>query len=215
MNNTQLPLPDEPLVLADGTQIDGKTGKVIKPTIARPTLVEVPNNTRAQHIVSRVRRRLADLPAPPSTMNAVSVLLMYTLMGVPDADIASVMEIPIDRIKRIRNTDVYREVQRAAVSTILEQDSEDIRTRIAQNARTAVDKIADLLRSDDESVQLSAAKDVLDRAGHRPADIVEHRHSLEGGLVIEIIERKDETGQIPQVTIDVEVETGAEDGNSN
>lgn len=199
--NDSLPSPDEPLILADGTQISGD-GKVIKPIRASIPRVEIPNNSIAQHIVSRTRRRLSDLPAPPATMNAISVLMMYTMMGVPDADIAVAMEIPRDNIKRIRETDIYKEAQRAVAASILDHDTDDIRTRIAQNARSAADKVASLLESDDEGVQLSAAKDVLDRAGHRPVDIVEHRHSLEGGLVIEVIERKDESTTIPTITID-------------
>ena len=46
--------------------------------------------------------------------------------------------------------------------------------------------------------RMAAAKDVLDRAGHRPADVIEHKHSLEGGLTIEYIDHKDE---IPTIDI--------------
>jgi hypothetical protein len=46
--------------------------------------------------------------------------------------------------------------------------------------------------------RLGVAKDVLDRAGHRPADIIEHRHKMEGGLTIEYVEKKDD---IPTIDI--------------
>jgi hypothetical protein len=36
---------------------------------------------------------------------------------------------------------------------------------------------------------MSAARDILDRSGHRPADVVEHRHRMDGGLVIEVVRR--------------------------
>ena len=37
--------------------------------------------------------------------------------------------------------------------------------------------------------RMSAARDILDRSGHRPADVVEHRHRVDGGLVIEYVKR--------------------------
>jgi hypothetical protein len=36
---------------------------------------------------------------------------------------------------------------------------------------------------------MAAARDILDRSGHRPSDVVEHRHRMDGGLVIEIVRR--------------------------
>jgi hypothetical protein len=45
--------------------------------------------------------------------------------------------------------------------------------------------------------------DVLDRAGHRPADVVEHRVRMEGALTIEFIE-KDAGKEVPTITIDKE-----------
>jgi hypothetical protein len=47
-----------------------------------------------------------------------------------------------------------------------------------------------------------AAKDFLDRAGHRPADIVEHRHRMDGGLTIEII-RKDKDDVAPMIDMEI------------
>jgi len=48
---------------------------------------------------------------------------------------------------------------------------------------------------------LKAAQDILDRAGHRPADIVMHQHKVEGGLKIEYISRKIDT-VLPVVEIE-------------
>ena len=54
--------------------------------------------------------------------------------------------------------------------------------------------------SDNETTRMSAAKDVLDRAGQRPADVIEHKHKMEGGLTIEYVEKKDD---IPTINIDL------------
>tara|TARA_R110000803_G_scaffold118785_1_gene187133 strand:- start:508 stop:705 length:198 start_codon:yes stop_codon:yes gene_type:complete len=55
-------------------------------------------------------------------------------------------------------------------------------------------------KSDD--LQLAAAKDILDRDGHRPADIVEHRHTIEGGLQIEYVDRK-ATNVLDGINVDI------------
>jgi hypothetical protein len=57
-----------------------------------------------------------------------------------------------------------------------------------------------VLDDDDVGVltKMTAAKDVLDRAGQRPVDIIEHRHKMEGGLTIEYVDKKDD---IPTIDI--------------
>jgi hypothetical protein len=54
------------------------------------------------------------------------------------------------------------------------------------------------LGSKSESTRGSAAKDILDRAGHRPVDVIDHRHTLEGSLVIQYVEP---TKDIPTIDI--------------
>ena len=49
------------------------------------------------------------------------------------------------------------------------------------------------------NTRMTAANNILDRAGHRPADIIEHRHKVEGGLTIEYI--KNEEQNIPTIDI--------------
>jgi hypothetical protein len=49
---------------------------------------------------------------------------------------------------------------------------------------------------------MAAAKDVLDRSGHRPSDVVEHRHRMDGGLVIEIVKR--DGAQMPVIDMESE-----------
>ena len=68
----------------------------------------------------------------------------------------------------------------------------------ADKSRNAATTVVGLLNSDNETTQLSAAKDILDRAGHRPVDVIEHRHKMEGGLTIEYVEKKDD---IPTIDI--------------
>ena len=55
---------------------DVADGTVVKPK--KQELVEVPSNTRAQKLVADTRKRIADLPAPPQSMNAVGVEFCVT-----------------------------------------------------------------------------------------------------------------------------------------
>jgi hypothetical protein len=74
-------------------------------------------------------------------------------------------------------------------------------TTFAQrHAKDAANKVIELAASDSEVLAFKASQDVLDRAGHRPADIVEHRVKMEDALNIVFI-KKDETQEVP--TIDV------------
>ena len=80
-----------------------------------------------------------------------------------------------------------------------ESDLSDVRGLFVQKSRTAADKMFALMDSESETTRMVASKDVLDRAGQRPIDIIEHRHKMEGGLTIHYVEKKD---NIP--TIDME-----------
>ena len=44
-------------------------------------MVEVPTAQEAVRIVTAARRKLSELPEVPRTMNAISVVLSYTLFG--------------------------------------------------------------------------------------------------------------------------------------
>lgn len=190
---------DEPLILADGTRIDPSTGKPER----NRRVVEVPRYSDAVKQVTATRRKLADLPAPPKEMNALSLVCSYSIMGLSDHDIALALGLTVDQVGRIRMNDAYKQVHETIVSSIVDQDAQDVRALIAAHSRNAVATVVDKLESGNDAVALSAANSILDRAGHRPADIVEHRHRMEGGLVIEIVEKSNESAP-PEIDVDFE-----------
>lgn len=188
-----------PLVLADGRKIDPATGQVIR---ERKT-IEVPRAADAQRQVVSVRRTLAELPIPPKNMPAIAVVMSYTLWGLSEENIALAMELTLDQVRRIKMSEAYNSFHNTVVQTLNETQATEVRSLISKQATNAVGKIVELMESEREDIALSASKDLLDRAGHRPADVVEHRHSVEGALQIEII-RKTDGGELP--TIDVTLE---------
>lgn len=165
--NQQLPSADAPLVLADGTTIDPTTGTT-KNEVS--TYVEIPNGTHAQEIVGRTRRRIVDLPEPPRTMNAVGVVLMYTMYGLATQDIAIATNLTVEQIENIRVLDAYRALEAEIVDNILTVDSEHVKAILATASHNAARRVANLMDSPHEDIALSAAKDVLNRTGHTAAE---------------------------------------------
>ena len=183
----------EPLKLADGRLIY-PGGRIIE-EVARPqsvngaTLIEVPTNREAQQLIVNTRRKVADLPDIPRTMNAVSVVLSYTLFGLDDTDIAIAARISEPQIVKIKESDAYRSMHDNVVRSILDAEANVVRDIFQQHSRDAANVLVDSLHNGNRAERMVAAKDFLDRAGHRPSDIVEHRHRLDGGLTIEIVKR--------------------------
>lgn len=178
----------DPLILADGTIINPVDGSVVDDEV----LVEVPNTEQIKREIVTARKRLSDLPVPPGQMNTISVIISYTLFGVNDNDISLALCIPIEQIEVIKKSDAYSLIQQQFVDSIIESDLSDVRGMFVEKSRTAAKKMVGLLDSESEATQIIAAKDILDRAGHRPVDVIEHRHKMEGGLTIEYVEKKDD-----------------------
>lgn len=187
---------DTPLTLADGTQIDPVSGKVVRGS--EPKFVEVPTTTKIKEEYAVIRRRLDDLPLPVNKMNGVSIILVYKLIGLSDHDIAVATGVPTQQLSNIMMSDAFSELQSMVIENLYAADKEEIRSAMKVNASLGVQRMTQLINSDDEGIALAASKDALDRDGHRPTDVVEHRHKLEGGLTIEVIKR-DRTTDIPDI----------------
>lgn len=186
------------LLLADGTRISVATGKKIQQT---KTSYSIPNTTEAQRLVTAANRKLSDLPAMPETMNVVAVILSYTLFGVTDDEIAIATNLPLDQIRRIKMMAEYDEMHDTVIKQIMESETTDVRNLFSQFSRKAAYKVADLADSDNEVIALTASKDILDRAGHRPADmIVEQRNKMETDLTIKFV-REDKTQSMPVIDL--------------
>lgn len=186
-----LPGTDEPLILADGTRISPKNGKVIKDSTARGGFVEIPNASAAQAIVAKTRRAIAELPAPPQSMNAISLVLFYSMWGLSDQDIAiTVGALSTDQVKIIKQLPEYVTLSGDILRNVLDYEANDIRTFFQQNAKSAAKKVIDISQQEDGALGFKASQDILDRAGYRPADVVEHKHKFEDALRIEYIKKE-------------------------
>lgn len=196
---------DEPLILADGTKIDPSSGNVIKDKkYARAGFIEIPNASEAVALVAKTRRAIAELPVPSQQMNVIGLVLFYSMWGLSDFDIANAIggALSSEQVRNIKKLPEYQSTSKDILSSVLEYEANDIRTFMQQNAKGAAQKVVNLME-EEGALGFAAAKDILDRAGHRPADVVEHRHKLEDSLKIEFISKKSNEA-IPEIAIDVE-----------
>lgn len=182
-----LPSDNEPLKLADGSLVF-PGGKVVK---GGQEFVEIPTHHDAQRIITATRRKVADLPEVPKTMNAIGAVLAYTLFGLDEDEIAIATGFTSAQVGKIKMSDPYTQMHEAVVRTVLDSETNVVRELLAKNAKNAAHVMVDALQSGARSDRMQAAKDILDRSGHRPADVVEHRHRVDGGLTIEYVKRED------------------------
>lgn len=191
----------EPLILADGTRIDPTTGKAVKDRKSQ-RFIEVPNGSDAQALIIRTRKSVAELPLPPAQLGGVALVAFYTLFGLPDAEIsvACDAQLTIEQIKKIRTLDAYKEFMSNAKTNILETASDQVRDVFQKHAVNAANRIVEFAESDNDVLAFTASKDLLDRAGHRPVDTIEHKHTMENALQI-VVTRKDATVDVPMINI--------------
>jgi hypothetical protein len=197
-----MPLPrrDTPLRLADGRLV--MPNGDIESEAPKRDFVEVPTHAEAQRIVTATRRKISDLPEVPRTMNAVGIVLSYTLFGLDDEEISVATGLSVEQIGRLKVGDPYTQMHDAIVRSILDTETEVVRDLFTKNAKRAATTVIQALEEGSRSDRMAAAKDILDRSGHRPSDVVEHRHRMDGGLVIEIV-RRDAT-VVPTIDMDRE-----------
>ncbi len=201
--SASLPSPSEPLRLADGSLVypGGRVTTAGDSSASPPVgFVEIPTHREAQRVIAGTRRKLADLPEVPKTMNAVGAILAYTLFGMDDEEIAIATKLTIEQIGRLKVGDAYSQMHEAIVRTIVDSETDVVRDMLAKNARNAAATMVEALQAGNRSDRMAAARDILDRSGHRPADIIEHRHRVDGGLVIEYIKRGSE--EVPVIDME-------------
>jgi len=160
--------------------------------------VEVP----PPNLASIPMRRIGDLPDTPRVMNAVNVVIGYSLFGMNDVDICAATKLTQDQLNKLRDGEAYTHMRDVIVRGVLNAEASSVRDLFEQHSRQATMVVVSSLHQGSRATRLSAARDLLDRAGHRPADVVEHRHRIEGGLVIEVV-RKDERENAPTIEMEV------------
>lgn len=213
MNMSNLPEAGSPLILANGKKIDPRTKKLI-----RENQIEIPSHSEAQQLVVGTRRKLADLPLAPKAMNAVALVAMYTVLGLEDDEIGVAINLSADRVRAIKETPAYRETQENAKTSLVEANKTKVRGIIEEAAEKAARRMIEISEDGEDQIAVVASKDILDRAGHRPADVLEVRKSVLTGLRIEVIDNREATRaseKLEAIDVDFSEEEGEGNGDSS
>lgn len=200
-----LPNGTDPLILHDGTVINPEDGSVVHDEPEKEVIIEVPNNQELQSEYVAARVRLHDLPVPPHQMNSLSVILTYSLFGVNNEDIGTILGLSAADVVAIKASDTFKDVQAKIVENIAQNDQDYVRNMLVAQSVNAANRMTTLLHSDSENIQIQAAKDILDRSGLRPVDVVEHKHQHDHdhGLVIRYVDSSDDK-EIPETPVTIE-----------
>jgi len=199
-----LRLADGRVVMRGGRVVNlAGDGTPIDPVDQAPLLVPQQPLSSPREFRAPTRRHMKDIPDTLRNANACAVVIAYTLYGLDDYELCTALNISDEQLTRIRESETYDHMHMACVGSVLEYETDNVRDVFRQHARTAASVLVDTLHNGTRGERTAAAKDFLDRSGHRPVDIVEHRHRMEGGLVIEVV-KKNPAEQAPPIDMEIE-----------
>jgi hypothetical protein len=202
------------LPLANGLVIDTKTGQALLPSTSPDSVInqqtkKYKQSTTATTIRGRdrnnrvVRRGLVDLPADCKAVTTCGVVWLYFTLGINDAEIAEATGLKLSQVDMIKGLQLFQQLDTLLKDNLLALQNDNVQRRIDAMSATALDGLENIL-VDEETRPATKARvlmNMLDRAGFSPKQVMEHRHSLEGGLIIRHIREVAQPKQMP--TIDV------------
>jgi hypothetical protein len=175
----------DPWVSPDGKIVDPEYPEDYFPRVKEATKVD------AQTFRGKRRRNLNELPGQPNVLNAVGAVMLYTMYGVGDREIAGALKCTVSDIEELRMHTAYGEYLDLIGSEIISAESDNIAHRMAAYAHGALDTIAHVSRNGKlESNRLKASMDIMDRGGFAPKIIQEKAVSLKNVLRIQLMDDK-------------------------
>ena len=161
--------------------------------------IEIDSHSEIMRREISAQKRIADLPIQGKEMNTLSIICSYELFGLSKEDIAQILGLTVDQVSNVQMSAGYVSLLNQIAKNIYERDQNNLRAGFLKHSKKALQRIVSLVEdADEDKVSLEASKDLLDRAGFRPVDTVEHKHTMEGELKIVHISKK-ENEEIPVV----------------
>lgn len=203
------------LSLANGLIIDTTTGQAMLPTTS-PDAVIKQQQTKYQQTEQAaavrgrdrnnraVRRGLVDLPADTKAVTTTGVVWLYFTLGINDAEIAEATGLKLSQVDMIKGLQLFSQLDQLVKGNISALQHDDVQKRIDNMSGEALTKLQDLV--DDEETRPATKSrilmNMLDRGGFSARQIMEHHHSLDGGLVIRHIREVASPKSMPTLDID-------------
>jgi hypothetical protein len=131
-----------------------------------------------------VNRHLNDLPGDANSTKAIGLITALTLYGINDREISFICGTEMEKITTIKQSERYNDMLNGVIENVMRAQSDNIRALFVNNSKEAAEHIVSGLRSKNPEIRHAASKEVLDRGGFRPVDVVEHRVRHENELKI-------------------------------
>lgn len=132
-------------------------------------------------------RTLADVRVEPKQFNPVMLVLGYSLWGLDTHAIARFLELELSVVESIQQSELFSDTRTQLLEAIRYAESSSIHGYMTQKAKDAAVTTVSMLKHKSADIRLSAAKDILDRAGFRPVDRTEHVHRFDDDLRIVVL----------------------------
>lgn len=198
----------EPIILPDGTTILPNPDELGRKVVTAPeaefddAIEDALEDPFDNGLDVRFKRTLADITIPMEQMNFAMLVVGYTLWGLEPFAIARIFNVPTSQIEHMISSELFTRVKAELLEALRFAETGTIHGFLAQHALKAAKKVATIATNMKAplDLQLAASKDVLDRAGFRPVDRVEH--VLKGAdelRIVRIVEEK-----TPTITVDYE-----------
>jgi len=203
------------LPLANGLVIDTKTGQAILPSTSPDAVIQQQTkkhhqSTQAATVRGRdrsnraVRRGLIDLPADSKAITTAGVVWLYFNLGINDAEIADATGLKISQVDMIKGLQLFNQLDQLIKQNMAALTADDVQKRIDNLAGDALTKLEELVDDPDTrpATRSRVLMNFLDRGGYSPKQVLEHRHSLEGGLTSRHIREVAQPKHMPTIDVD-------------
>jgi hypothetical protein len=153
-----------------------------------------PQSIKPENFKSIKKRTVKELPADPNVINAISVVFMYTILGLGDREIADILKTTVSEIVDIRLHEAYGECFQIIHGEFVNANSDLLASRIAAYSQDALTTVGELaMGAKKEEVKFRASADILDRAGVRAKDIEGRAGVAKSELRITVVDGTKET----------------------
>jgi hypothetical protein len=104
----------------------------------------------------------------------------------------------------IKGLQLFTQLDHLLKDNLAAMQSESVQKRIDNLAASSLDKLEDLIDDEDTrpATKSRILMNMLDRGGYSPKQVLEHRHSLEGGLTIRHIREVAQPKHMPSIDVD-------------
>jgi len=218
-------MPDLPL--ANGLVIDTRTGQAIIPSTSPEAVIQQQTTRTKQPPEAAVvrgrdrnnrsiRRGLVDLPADTKAVTTTGVVWLYFILGINDAEIADATGLKLSQVDMIKGLQLFQQLDHLIKDNLATLEADNVQKRIERMSSKALDGLEDILE-DEETKPATKARvymNMLDRGGFSPKQVMEHRHSLEGGLTIRHIREIAQPKQMPSIDVDAKDVTPLREKNN-